>query len=196
MMHSSFFVLCAALLSVTVAFQTNSAKAATSLKLFAKSKALPFIEAPAALDGSMVGDFGFDPLGFTNTIGNMNYVRSAELKHGRVAMLAVVGFIVQQYVHFRIDESDPIKTITELGFGPNLQILSFIGVIELATWDKTFTGETAGDLGFDPLMLSKGKSEAQMNDLQLKEIKNGRLAMIGIMGLLAQNIATGGANTF
>lgn len=194
-MYSSLIVLFAAFLSVTVAFQTNSAKFLTTSKLFAKSKALPFIEAPAALDGSMVGDFGFDPLGFTNTIGNMNYVRAAELKHGRVSMLAVVGFILQQYVHIRLDQADPLKTVTELGFGPNLQILSFIGVIELATWDKTF-GDSAGDLGFDPLKLSKGKSEAQMEDLQLKEIKNGRLAMIGIMGLLAQNIATGGASTF
>ena len=35
-----------------------------------------------------------------------------------------------------------------------------------------------------------------MNTLKLKEVKNGRLAMIAIMGLLAQNLATGGAKPF
>lgn len=34
----------------------------------AKSTALPFLSKPAKLDGSIVGDFGFDPLGFTNTL--------------------------------------------------------------------------------------------------------------------------------
>jgi hypothetical protein len=28
-----------------------------------QSKALPFLEAPKKLDGSLVGDFGFDPMG-------------------------------------------------------------------------------------------------------------------------------------
>ena len=34
----------------------------------------------------------------------------------------------------------------------------------------------------DPLNFSKGKSAEQMKDLELKEIKNGRLAMVAIMG--------------
>ena len=42
----------------------------------------------------MIGDQGFDPLGITNTIPSLNYVRAAELKHGRVAMLAVLGWHV------------------------------------------------------------------------------------------------------
>ena len=76
------------------------------------------------------------------------------------------------------------------------QILSFIGAIELATWDKTFFGNAPGELGFDPLNFAKGKSAADLNTLKLKEVKNGRLAMIAIMGLLAQNLATGGAKPF
>jgi hypothetical protein len=34
----------------------------------------------------------------------------------------------------------------------------------------------------------KGKSAAQIKDLQLKEIKNGRLAMIAFMGMAFQNL--------
>ena len=52
-----------------------------------KSKALPFLARPAKLDGSMPGDFGFDPLGLTDVLPNTYYVQSAELKHSRVAMV-------------------------------------------------------------------------------------------------------------
>merc|ERR1719247_2627870 len=61
-----------------------------------RSAAIPFLKKPPALDGAMAGDVGFDPLGFTTTItelgGDLKYVREAELMHGRVSMLATVGF--------------------------------------------------------------------------------------------------------
>ena len=51
-----------------------------------------------------------------------------------------------------------------------------IGAVELATWDNTFSGTSAaGDFGFDPMGQLKGKSAAQVADLKLKEIKNGKL---------------------
>jgi len=40
-------------------------------------------------------------------------------------------------------------------------------------------------------MLGLGKSEADMNDLKLKEIKNGRLAMLSMLGFGAQAVLTG-----
>lgn len=43
---------------------------------------------PKALDGTSVGDFGFDPLGLTETLPDLNYVKAAELKHARVAMVS------------------------------------------------------------------------------------------------------------
>lgn len=129
---------------VVEAFQLNNLVVPISSALNMRSKALPFLEAPAKLDGTTVGDFGFDPLGLTNTFNDLNYVKAAEIKHCRVAMLAVLGFIVQQQVHFLTNEADPLKAISSLGWGPNLQILSFIGVIELATWQKTFFGNDPG----------------------------------------------------
>jgi len=187
-------VLFAFLFVTGTSFQLNGrSPASSSMVMMAKSKALPFLESPKALDGTSVGDFGFDPLGLTETLVDLNYVKAAELKHSRVAMLAVVGFLVQQNVHFLSPEADPIKAISALGLGVNLQILSFIGTIELATWNKTFFSTTPGDLGFDPAGQLKGKSTAQINDLKLKEIKNGRLAMIAFIGLVVQNLATGGA---
>lgn len=55
------------------------------------SKSLPFLEAPAKLDGSLVGDVGFDPIGISDQLADLKYVRAAELKHGRFAMLAFLG---------------------------------------------------------------------------------------------------------
>jgi len=50
-----------------------------------------------------------------------------------------------------------------------------------------------GDLGFDPMGLAVGKSEEQMDEMRLKEIKNGRLAMLAIGGMIHHNWVTGDA---
>ena len=38
------------------------------------SEAIPFLDKPPALDGSLAGDVGFDPLGFSNYY-DMNWLR-------------------------------------------------------------------------------------------------------------------------
>ena len=51
------------------------------------------------LDGTLAGDEGFDPLGLSNIndLGvDLYWLREAELKHARVAMLAFVGLIMQE----------------------------------------------------------------------------------------------------
>jgi len=58
----------------------------------AASQALPFLEKPAALDGTMAGDVGFDPLQLSSLVP-LAWMREAEIKHGRVCMLAIVGYI-------------------------------------------------------------------------------------------------------
>ena len=47
----------------------------------------------------------------------------------------------------------------------------------------------AGDLGFDPLGL-KPTSEAELKTMATKELNNGRLAMIGMAGMVAQELVT------
>ncbi|CAN0357452.1 unnamed protein product, partial [Scytosiphon promiscuus] len=44
-----------------------------------------------------------------------------------------------------------------------------------------------GDLGFDPLGI-KPKTDADLETMQTKELNNGRLAMIGIAGMLVQEL--------
>ena len=56
-----------------------------------KSEALPFMEEPAHLAG-MIGNVGFDPLSLS-TPQNIKWMREAELKHGRMTMLAWTGYV-------------------------------------------------------------------------------------------------------
>ena len=46
-------------------------------------------------DGYVAGDLGFDPLGFK---GKRDDMALAEIKHARVAMLAITGMAVQEFV--------------------------------------------------------------------------------------------------
>jgi hypothetical protein len=47
-----------------------------------------------ALDGTMVGDVGFDPLGLSS-VADIRFLAEAELKHCRLAMLAAAGAMFQ-----------------------------------------------------------------------------------------------------
>jgi hypothetical protein len=46
-----------------------------------------------------------------------------------------------------------------------------------------------GNLGFDPLGLTP-KTPAEFDVMRTKEVNNGRLAMIGIAGIVAQELVT------
>jgi hypothetical protein len=47
-----------------------------------------------------------------------------------------------------------------------------------------------GDLGFDPLGLTPADS-AEFDLLRTKELNNGRLAMLGVAGIIAQELVNG-----
>lgn len=51
---------------------------------------------PEWLDGSLPGDYGFDPLGLGRDPAALRWYREAELIHGRWAMAAVVGIFIGQ----------------------------------------------------------------------------------------------------
>ena len=56
-------------------------------------------------------------------------------------------------------------------------------------------GVVAGDYGFDPLKLLP-KDKAAADKMRLKELKNGRLAMLAVMGIFTGYLNTGNANLF
>lgn len=179
---------------------TNNGRASMALNAD-MSKSLPFLVNPKNTAG-WVGDVGFDPLGFSEYF-DMKWLREAEIKHGRSSMLATLGFVMQQYLtipgYTHVDDSNMAPS--SVGVSAMLQIVLWMGVLEFWTNKGNVTMETMfedparvpGDLGFDPMGLGKGKSEEEMEKLQLQELKNGRLAMLAIGGMIHHNWITGEA---
>lgn len=197
-----FLVVLAAIFSTSSAFVAQPKNVASKTQLNAEmSKSLPFLIRPKELKG-YVGDVGFDPLNFSEYM-DMKWLREAEIKHGRSSMLATVGFTMQQYLtipgYEHVDDSNMAPTV--VGASAMLQIVFWMGVLEFWTNKGNVTMETMfsdsdrepGNLGFDPMGLAVGKTEDEMNDLKLKELKNGRLAMLAIGGMIHHNWITGEA---
>lgn len=147
-----------------------------------RSIALPFAAKPKNLNGELVGDVGFDPFKFTDT-GDVAKFRAAELKHGRVCMLAVVGIITQEV--WQWNDQFPSKNFLEaLKTAPSLgiiQIVAAIAAYEISS--SKYEGRVPGDLGFDPLKLS---ADGIRENWALSELKHGRLAMIATLAMLVQ----------
>lgn len=192
----------AAAFSTTSLLKKHSRISSSDLK--ASVEGLPGVLAPVGF---------FDPLGFADkaTPATLKRYREAELAHGRVSMLAVVGFLVGEKVEgssFLFDASISGPAITHItqvpdGFWP--VIIAIIGAYEATRaeigWVKP--GECPvdqpgllrddympGDLKFDPFGLKPDNEEA-FAIMQTKELQNGRLAMLAAAGFLAQEAVDG-----
>jgi Chlorophyll A-B binding protein len=169
------------------------------------SMSLPFMSRPAALDGSMAGDVGFDPFGFAKSQEDLMNYREAEVKHVRLAMLAAAGWPLSEVFDKKIagvfglapvlDASDRAPSILNGGLG-KISPAYWIGCLLLAgaidvygISQKGKAGYFPGNLGFDPLGLYP-KDEAGQMRMQTAEIKNGRLAMIAITAFAVQEFVS------
>lgn len=169
-----------------------------------KSQALPFLPRPKLLDGSLPGDVGFDPfnLGGADKASLLN-MREAELKHGRLAMLAAVGWPLAELFDGKIATALGLQSaLTSTGSSPSLLnggldkiepdywviVASIAGLAELSskeTKEEKGKNYIAGDCGFDPLGLFP-QDKAGMMAMQTKEVKHGRIAMMAILGYVVQ----------
>ncbi|CBJ27787.1 Light harvesting complex protein [Ectocarpus siliculosus] len=164
----------------------------------------------ATLPGAPFGDGKiFDPLNLSDGAdpADIKKWREAEIKHGRVAMLASLGVLVAEQYHPLFMGPDYIGPAVDhfqeiSAQYPEFWVFSLLGMafIEYNTIMTAFetpsavTGEgglkedyVPGDLGFDPLNL-KPEDEAALDVMKTKELNNGRLAMIGIAGMLVQEL--------
>lgn len=162
------------------------------------SPSVPFCLAPKYYPSGMVGDVGFDPLGLSENF-DLKVLREAELKHGRVAMLAILGVYIQEFFHLpgeAYSNPNPIEAFSQVGAQPIAQIILFAGFAEYnlhkgkVTWQDMVADKdrVPGDFGYDPLGLME---EGDPNEYALKEITHCRLAMIAIGGMLHQSFVTG-----
>jgi hypothetical protein len=171
----------------------------------------------------------WDPLSLTElnfwgqgddfTVG---FLRHSEIKHGRVAMAAVVGYMVQSFgVKFPWAPFDSIPA----GIGPEAQwdalpeaakyqIVLFVGFLEVYS-EHSFILEKEGQKHyckggkpgyyppfkgffnekywphplplnlFDPFGFTKKMTPERKEKALLAEVNNGRLAMIGIFGMIS-----------
>jgi len=158
----------------------------------------------------------FDPLNLLEgkTGPEIKKFREAELKHGRVAMLSFLGILVGESgfkpffngeisgpAIYQFQQADTIF--------PNfwLIVVAVIAYVEsqniLNGWESSEDSRRRpngvallkddyinGDLGFDPLKLKPSDADA-FDLISTKELQNGRLAMIGVAGIIAQELVTG-----
>jgi light-harvesting complex I chlorophyll a/b binding protein 1 len=171
-----------------------------------------YMDAPTPLKEQLgaVGPLGYwDPLGMGSTAPEkFTRWRAVELKHGRIAMAATTGYIVQSCLRWPgylspsagIKFADmpngiaALKAVPPLGL---LQIVIFIGLMETQTWrfldgpwpGQVPEGKLPGDVAGE-FWVRYTDPEEKKYKLNI-ELNNGRAAMLGITGMLMHDHITG-----
>ncbi|CAK9049130.1 unnamed protein product, partial [Durusdinium trenchii] len=124
--------------------------------------------------------------------------RETEIKHGRVAMFATMGYIVPEYYKFDgylspsmdlkfADVPNGLKALSVVPKEGWAQMLAFAGFLELVVNKKSSEPGNygkgnfgLGNVGFGNSIQDPAKRNRQLS----AELANGRLAMMAIMGML------------
>lgn len=186
-----------------------SARSVVTHAAMERSSSLPFLDKPQNLQNLPGSEQEFDPVGFSDTF-DIKWMREAEIKHGRVAMLASVGFVVTSVFTLpgATVEADSLSAFwhappalwavliflagyaessgysgTPVGFG---QIsVPKAGGISMLNMFEDGSERQPGDFGFRALYPTDAAGQRQ---LQTKELNNGRLAMFAIGGMVHHNL--------
>ena len=180
----------ATLLATAAAFAPASQKASSS--------------ALAAFEGELGAQA---PLGFFDPLGlvadgdqeKFDRLRYVEIKHGRICMLGVVGYLVNKAgIYLPGDISYDGTKFSDLGSGWDasfavpvagaLQVLAFCGVLELAVWkqaEDSFPGDFSASSV--PVGWIQDYSEEEQLELRAKELNQGRAAQMGMLALMVHD---------
>ncbi|KAM7514217.1 hypothetical protein LguiA_003800 [Lonicera macranthoides] len=177
---------------------------------------LPGLDPPSYLDGTLAGDYGFDPLGLGEDPKSLKWYVQAELVHARFAMAGVAGILFTDLLRVTGTSNLPVwyeAGATKFDFASTRTLLFvqflLMGFVETKRYmDFTKPGSQAKEGSFfglepaleglepgypggpllNPLGLAKDAESAK--EWKLKEIKNGRLAMVAMLGFFAQASVT------
>jgi light-harvesting complex I chlorophyll a/b binding protein 1 len=171
-----------------------------------------FPDNPTGLIGDLAPVGFFDPVGLSKDkdAATLKQWRDAEIKHGRVCMLASVGLLTQELL------------INPLGIdGPSIRHFDLVDVkfpefgeffIVICAWIEGWTitnkweskkesqaagrqarlreDVDAGDYGWDPLGWYP-EDPIEQDTIRIKELQNGRVAMLAVAGIVAQELTDG-----
>merc|ERR1719486_1561567 len=161
------------------------------------------------------GELNFDPYGFLSGKSKLEVYRyrECELTHGRVGMLAAVGFIVQEKFHPLFsgvggpanDQIPQLPFAWWISLGLGITFCEFYriqqafreldkrtgeGVLMLQAETAIRPGYVPGQIGFDPLGFAPD-DPATFREFQTKELWHGRIGMIAAAIFLLQEGITG-----
>merc|ERR1719330_197182 len=149
----------------------------------------------------------WDPLGFSRDGNEENFRRrrATEIKHGRVSMLACMGYITPELTgkfpgelspsaHLKFSEiPNGLKAVSVVPIAGWVQIFLYCAYVEFSGMESNGIDGcqgTPGDFGFKVLT---SKDEAGKTRKLQAELANGRLAMMAIIGMFYQDGLTGSA---
>jgi len=167
-----------------------------------------------AKEAGVSGPFGyFDPLGIAPDDAFMfKKYRESELKHGRISMLAFAGILFGElgikfldgvtgpaiYQYQQAEAILPAFSANVIGLTLAIEGYNIVNGWQTSEETADNPGGIAGlkekyvngDLKFDPLGF-KPKSASDYKTMATKELNNGRLAMLAVAGIVAQELVTG-----
>jgi len=138
----------------------------------------------------------WDPLGFCKDMDPSNEAyrrrRIVEYKHGRIAMLATIGYVVPYFFKFRyfedIDIPPGIDAISKVPAAGWLQIIIFVLGLEILAPQKD--ENEPGDVQPETKQFKRYADDEVRKSKLTKELNNGRLAMVSIMGMMVGDALT------
>jgi len=151
--------------------------------------------------------FGFwDPLGYTKDGDEEAFKRrrTSEIKHGRISMLATMGYITPEitgkfpgYLSYTAklkfaDVPNGLAAVSKVPAAGWLQILAYCFWCESSSLSGEVDDAAPGDYGWKAPLLATDDAERRTRRLNA-EIANGRLAMMAIIGMFFQDGLTGSA---